>query len=104
MVRTSLLPGLLKSMEHNKQNPLPIRLFEVSDVVLQDAFAETGARNQRRVAAAVFSHESAFEVVHGLIDHLMYKLNVKPAVEIEEERLRAEKLGVKVKIFWWDED
>lgn len=29
--RTSLLPGLLKTMNHNRRNVLPLKLFEVSD-------------------------------------------------------------------------
>ncbi len=33
--RTSLLPGLLKTMNHNRKNPLPIRLFEVGDKELR---------------------------------------------------------------------
>lgn len=33
VVRTSLLPGLLKTISSNKHMPLPIKLFEVSDVV-----------------------------------------------------------------------
>lgn len=46
VVRTTLLPGLLKTLSHNtsmgKKNG--IRFFEVSDVVLRDASTDTGAR------------------------------------------------------------
>jgi phenylalanyl-tRNA synthetase beta chain len=48
--RTTLLPGMLKTLYSNKKNKLPIQLFEVSDVVLLDPTDETGAKNQRRVA------------------------------------------------------
>ena len=34
--RTSLLPGLLKTIASNQGTALPIQLFEVSDVVLKD--------------------------------------------------------------------
>ena len=37
VARTTLLPGVLKTIQHNKNMPLPIRLFEISDVVYQDA-------------------------------------------------------------------
>lgn len=35
VVRTNLLPGLLKTISSNKQMPLPIKVFEISDVVFK---------------------------------------------------------------------
>ena len=37
VARTTLLPGLLKTISANKNMPLPMKLFEISDVVLKDA-------------------------------------------------------------------
>ncbi|XP_076258182.1 phenylalanine--tRNA ligase beta subunit isoform X2 [Rhynchophorus ferrugineus] len=37
--RTTLLPGILKTLSANKKLPLPIKLFEISDVVLKDSNA-----------------------------------------------------------------
>ena len=39
VARTSLVPGLLKTVAANRKMPLPLRLFEVSDVVLKDRLA-----------------------------------------------------------------
>lgn len=36
VVRTLLLPGLLKTLAANKKMPLPLKLFEISDVVVKD--------------------------------------------------------------------
>lgn len=36
-MRNSLLPGLFKTVASNKNIALPIKLFEISDVVVQDA-------------------------------------------------------------------
>uniref|UniRef100_M4A1H5 Phenylalanine--tRNA ligase beta subunit n=1 Tax=Xiphophorus maculatus TaxID=8083 RepID=M4A1H5_XIPMA len=36
VARTTLLPGLLKTIAANKKMPLPLKLFEISDVVLKD--------------------------------------------------------------------
>ena len=36
VARTTLLPGLLKTIAANKNMPLPMKMFEVSDVVLKD--------------------------------------------------------------------
>ena len=34
VARTTLVPGLLKTLAANKNMPVPLKLFEVSDVVL----------------------------------------------------------------------
>jgi len=43
--RTTLLPGLMKTLAGNKNNKLPLDLFELSDVVFKDAAEEQGAKN-----------------------------------------------------------
>ncbi|KAI8893680.1 hypothetical protein BC833DRAFT_607556 [Globomyces pollinis-pini] len=77
VVRTSLLPGLLKTLSSNKHLPLPLKLFEVSDIVLRDETQERRARNQRNVSAIYANKTSGFEQIHGLVDRLMVILNVK---------------------------
>ena len=37
IARTSLLPGILKTIASNLKMPLPLKLFEVSDIVLKDS-------------------------------------------------------------------
>lgn len=71
VVRTLLLPGLLKTLAANKKMPLPMKLFEISDVVIQDKNAETGARNERRLCAVHCGKAAGFQFVHGLLDRLM---------------------------------
>lgn len=76
VARTSLLSGLLKTVASNKKMPLPLKLFEVSDVVLADEIAEVGAKNERRLAAVNCNKSAGFEVVHGLLDRVMQLLEV----------------------------
>jgi len=72
ILRTSLIPGLLMTLGHNRgKMPLPVSIFEVSDVVLLDEGNECGASNQRRIAAAYCGKTSGFEIVHGLLDRIM---------------------------------
>ncbi|BBN19081.1 phenylalanyl-tRNA synthetase beta chain [Marchantia polymorpha subsp. ruderalis] len=71
VVRTSLLPGMLKTLAHNKKTPRPVKLFEVSDVVLLDSSKDVGAGNRRRLAALYCDQTSGFEVIHGLVDRVM---------------------------------
>lgn len=68
--------GALKTLGANKDAPLPVRLFEASDVILLDERSESGARNERRLAAVVCSKESGFEIIHGLLNRIMEVLDV----------------------------
>ena len=36
VARTTLLPGILKTIACNRKMPLPMKLFEISDVILKD--------------------------------------------------------------------
>ena len=89
--RTTLLPGLLKTIANNQGTALPIQLFEVSDVILKDStrgsfhlhlrhwsknftaflILETGSRNERRLCAVFYNRTPGFEVIHGLLDRMM---------------------------------
>ena len=77
MARTSLLPGILKTISANKRMPLPLKIFEISDVVLKDSnkgllaeliscilcfFVDVGARNERRLCAVYYGKRPGFEV------------------------------------------
>jgi phenylalanyl-tRNA synthetase beta chain len=62
VVRTSLMPGILKTIGANKHLPLPLKIFEVSDVVLRDETVERRARNQRNICALYCNKTSGFEV------------------------------------------
>lgn len=74
--RTTLLPGLLKSLASNRDLSVPIRAFEVSDVLLKDGASEVGAINQRHLGAIQCDKTSGFEDIHGLLDFLMIKLGI----------------------------
>lgn len=74
--RTTLLPSALKTLAANKREPLPMRLFELSDVVLLDSSRDVGAHNERRLVAVHCGKASEFEVIHGLLNRIMEVLNV----------------------------
>ncbi|PGH17345.1 phenylalanine-tRNA ligase, beta subunit [Helicocarpus griseus UAMH5409] len=85
VVRTSLLPGLLKTIAENKHHAIPMKIFEVSDVAFKDVRLERKSRNERHFAAAWYGKNSGFEIVHGLLDRVMAML--KTAFIIGEEGL-----------------
>ena len=102
VVRTTLLPGLLKTLHHNKSASFAdgFKLFEISDVVLPDDQHEicqtiVGARNARRVCAIYAGPTSGFETIHGLVDRIMTLTEIKPdpayianSAKSEEEKFR----------------
>ena len=77
VVRTSLIPGLLKTIRENRSHPLPIKVFESTDIVLKDISLERQARNVRHAAAVWCNKSAGFEVIHGLLDKVMKTLDVK---------------------------
>jgi phenylalanyl-tRNA synthetase beta chain len=71
VARSSLLPGVLKALGANKDAPLPVKLFEVGDVVVIDENADVGARNSRRLLALHSAQTSGLESIHGVLDRVM---------------------------------
>ncbi|XP_052760475.1 phenylalanine--tRNA ligase beta subunit-like [Mya arenaria] len=81
VARTSLLPGVLRTLFHNKSLPLPLKLFEISDVVFKDSSKDVGARNERHLVAVNYNKSGGFEIIHGLLDRIMQLLQVAPATD-----------------------
>lgn len=98
VARTTLIPGLLKTLNANKKMPLPLKIFEISDIVLKNSErgksnstmrgmrvrsiymfsdADVGAINNRRICALNYSKTPGFEIIHGLLDRIMQVLEVK---------------------------
>jgi phenylalanyl-tRNA synthetase beta chain len=99
VVRTSLLPGLLKTLKENRNHSVPMKIFEVSDVAFKDLSLERKSRNERHFAAAWYGKTSGFEVVHGLLDRVMAML--KSAFITGEEGL--ENTAVNDSRYWIEE-
>ncbi|PFH52836.1 hypothetical protein AMATHDRAFT_73961 [Amanita thiersii Skay4041] len=76
VVRTTLIPGLLKSVRENRSHPLPIKIFETSDVVFKDTSRERQARNERHAAAVWCNKTAGFEIIHGMLDRAMKMLEI----------------------------
>ncbi|KAI9167368.1 Phenylalanine--tRNA ligase beta subunit [Paramyrothecium foliicola] len=94
VVRTSLLPGLLKTIRENKGYGVPIKIFEAADVAFKDESLERRARNERHFAAAWCGKSSGFEVVHGLLDRVL--LMLRTAFLTHEEGLAGKSPDFKV--------
>jgi len=107
VVRTTLLPGLLKTLQHNKSASFMkgFKIFEINDVVLPDDKHEIcrsiiGAKNVRRICAVYAGPTSGFEIIHGLVDRIMTLCEVSPEQEYikhsaigDEEKFRVAREG-----------
>lgn len=121
--RTTLIPGLIKVLVSNKSNKLPIKIFELGDVILlcgEDegknkkhevdgdfgAKESLGARNERRLAVAYSnSSSSGLEIVHGALDLIFTRLfphhlypNLKYTLEKNNEPYFFAQLQAKILI------
>lgn len=74
--RTNLYVGLLKTLNKNKEVSLPIKIFEISDVMLKSDLYDVGARNKRYLCAMYTNLTSAFEIIHGLLERVMMLLEI----------------------------
>ncbi|KNC52321.1 phenylalanyl-tRNA synthetase, beta subunit [Thecamonas trahens ATCC 50062] len=81
MARPTLMGGMLKTLAANASQPLPRKLFEITDVVIKDPSTDVGARNDRRLAVAYSNHSAEFEIVHGVLDRVMEVIGVAWADE-----------------------
>uniref|UniRef100_A0A1J3EKG9 phenylalanine--tRNA ligase n=1 Tax=Noccaea caerulescens TaxID=107243 RepID=A0A1J3EKG9_NOCCA len=76
VVRTRLMPGILKTAGSNKDHPKPIKIYEIGDVSLLDESKDVGASNRRHLAALHCGATSGFELIHGLVDRIMEVMGV----------------------------
>ena len=84
MCRVSLLPGALETLAINKQYDLPQHLFEVGDCSFFDAKAETGAREERFVAATMIGTHVGYADIRAVADAFVHELGAECKVEPTE--------------------
>lgn len=77
VVRTTLIPGILKTIRENREHSLPMKVFECGDIVVKDVTQERMTHNERHFAAVFAGKTSGFEIVHGLLDRLMAMMRFK---------------------------
>lgn len=87
VVRTHLMNGLLQALYENRKRPMPLRLFEIDNVVALDPARETGVREERRVGFVEMGPEAGYATVRGVLDAILremgqeatYTINNNPA-------------------------
>jgi len=71
-----LYPGLLKTLKNSNNIPLPIGIFEVSDVATLDPSTDVGAINTRCLCVLLLGLDIQFQEIHGILDRIMLCLMI----------------------------
>lgn len=95
VVRTTLLPGILKTVKENRKHSLPIKVFECGDIVLKNPNVERRAVNQRNWCAVFAGKTSGFEYVQGLLGKIMQTMRTPWLEKPQEDSRRG---------YWIEED
>ncbi len=77
ILRSSLLPCILKVLSSNKHETFPQMIFEVGDVVVLDEKAETGARRELHLAGAITHSEANFTEIKAIAEGILREMSVK---------------------------
>ncbi|TNJ27031.1 Phenylalanyl-tRNA synthetase beta chain [Giardia muris] len=85
--RGSLVPGLLQTASEHQTRQLPIRVFEVGEVLvpISEENDDVGVRARRRIACLQGGPRDDFSSVHGVVDRLARRMGVSARLEGEDE-------------------
>jgi phenylalanyl-tRNA synthetase beta chain len=83
--RTTLLHKLMETIQYNRSEEKPIRIFEVGDVILLDDEEETGARRGLHLAAASYHEDAGFTEIRSTLDFIMTGLGYPDTYRIEPQ-------------------
>ncbi|CAR25399.1 phenylalanine--tRNA ligase subunit beta [Lachancea thermotolerans CBS 6340] len=96
VVRTSLLPGILKTVRENRKHSLPIKVFEAGDVVYKNDKLERKAYNERHWGAIYVGKNSGFEIIQGLLGKIMQTFRTQWVADYGK--------GSSTRGYWIEED
>ncbi len=74
VLRTHLMTGLLETLSKNRRRPMPIRIFEIGNVVTLDNKTETGVNESRHIAAMMMGPGIAYAEARATLDALLFEL------------------------------
>jgi phenylalanyl-tRNA synthetase beta chain len=99
VVRTTLIPGALKTLAYNKSisHKDGVRLFEISDVVVPTN-NEVGALNIRKLVALYASYSAGFEFIHGLVDRIFGCAQIQAEGSYASNSLSAEEIADRKRV------
>jgi len=77
VLRTWMLPQLIKILSENRHHELPQKIFEAGIVFKEDAKSETGVKEFTRLGVAITHKTANFTEAKQILDYLLRMLDVK---------------------------
>ena len=77
IVRTWLLPSLMRNLSYNKRNLYPQRLFEVGDIVLPDENLPEKARRVLRLGCVTCHADASYSEIKSTLEEILRNLMVE---------------------------
>ncbi len=78
-VKNSLRASLILVLKNSQHAELPVKVFELGEVVVRDPLSYTGWRNETRIAFAYMDSVIKFETIHADLYALLKTLGLEPA-------------------------
>lgn len=98
MTRVSLLPGLLETFSQNLSSEMPQKIFETGINVKPDKKAETGARNQRKIAAGLMHGGANYSEMKGYLDAFFRSAGKDFEIEESTEEMFISGRAIDIKV------
>ncbi|MFH1456034.1 MAG: phenylalanine--tRNA ligase subunit beta [archaeon] len=77
VLRTWMLPQLIKILSENRHHELPQKIFEAGVMFTEDAKSETGVKEFTRLGVAITHQTANFTEAKQILDYLLRMLDVK---------------------------
>jgi phenylalanyl-tRNA synthetase beta chain len=84
MIRTWLLPEIMRCLVENRNRPFPQKMFEIDNVVLPDKKADVRCANHLRFAGAVSDTVADITRIRQTIEGLLDILGIKYSLEAKD--------------------
>lgn len=88
-IRNSLIPSILIVLRDSQYVTLPVKVFEIGEVVERCADCYNGWRNRARLSFAIMDSEIRFEDVHADLYLILSELGLEKIVSIENCKQKA---------------
>jgi phenylalanyl-tRNA synthetase beta chain len=72
--RTRILPKLMETLQFNRSEEKPIRIFEVGDVIILSSNEETGAKREVHLSAVSYHEDANYTEIRSALDFIITAL------------------------------
>jgi phenylalanyl-tRNA synthetase beta chain len=79
VVRSHLMTGVMQALHENRRRPMPLRLFELDNVVHLDDSSPTGAREERRLCFVEAGRDAGYASARAALDSILRELGATAA-------------------------